>query len=164
LQGLPAIAFALAECYLKAGKTEEGGKLLQNLKKAHESSAPYSYHMALYHEKLGDYHSAIGEYRQAGSRDPQNAEAFLRLGFLLALYATERDDANEEAVAAYEACVRIAPIRTNAVINLGLLYEDRERYHDAIKCYETVLRRFHNTPRARLYLGHAQAATQLFYH
>lgn len=155
--------YLLVELYAKFGNPEEAGKLLEKLKKSEGGTVQFLLHTAYCLERTGEYAEAIHQYRQVLAKDQHNAEAYFRLGYLLDLYGTEADEANDEAVSAYEACVRSSPAQTNAVINLGLLYEDRERYHDAIKCYESVLRRFPNHERARLFLGDAQASTRMFY-
>lgn len=157
------LAYLVVEARARSGKVEEARKLLDKLKKAQGESAEYRYALGVLNEKLGEYHTALEGYRETVARDPGHAEALFRLGYLLDLYGEEADEANEEAINAYEACVKIPPIHTNAVINLGILYEDRERYHDAIKCYETVLDHFPNHERARLYLTDAYAATRMFY-
>ena len=161
--GMLPLTYLLVEVSLKLGKTEEAAKILGKLKRSQEDTVDFLYHSALSLERTGEYHDAIQQYRQAVHKDPNHAESYFRLGYLLDIYGTEADDANEDAVAAYETCLRITPVHTNAVINLGLLYEDRERYHDAIKCYEAVLRRFPNHARAKLYLGDAVACTRMFY-
>jgi len=159
----PHVAYAAVDAFLRSGKTDEAAKILHKLKKAEDGKAEYLYHAGFLKEKQGEYQEAIQLYRQAAQADPHHAESYFRLGYLLDLYGTESDDANEEAVSAYEACVKITPTHTNAVINLGLLYEERERYHDAVKCYETVLRRFPNHGRAKLYRSDAAACTSMFY-
>jgi len=156
-------SYLLVELYLKDGNVDEASKLLDKLKKVDDNSTDFLFHSGLHLERIGEYHDAIDSYRQTVAKDEHYAEAYFRLGYLLDLHGTEADEANEEAVAAYESCVKATPIHTCAVVNLALLYEDRERYHDAIKCYETVLHRFPNHPRANLYLGDAQASTRMFY-
>lgn len=153
----------MVELLSKAGRTEEAQKLLDNLKKAEGGSVQFLLHTGYCLERTGEYAAAIQQYRQVLAKDQHNAEAYFRLGYLLDLYGTDADEANDEAVSAYESCVRLSPAYTNAVLNLGLLYEDRERYHDAVKCYESVLRRFPNHERALLFLGDAHASTRMFY-
>ncbi|MEM7231335.1 MAG: DNA-directed RNA polymerase subunit alpha C-terminal domain-containing protein, partial [Planctomycetota bacterium] len=126
-------------------------------------TAEYAFYRGLALETAGEYRDAINQYRGAVAKDPDGAEGWFRLGFLLDLYGTRDEEDDEDAVRAYEACLNITPLHTNAVINLGLIYEDRERYHDAIKCYESVLKLYPTHGRARLYLGDAIAATQMFY-
>jgi DNA-directed RNA polymerase subunit alpha len=157
------LSYLLVELLTRTGKVEEGSKLLEKLRRKDGQSANFAHANGLCLEKSGDYAEAIQSYREAIRKDSRHARSHFRLGYLIDLYGQEAEEANEEAIAAYEACVKLVPAHTNAVINLGLLYEDRERYHDAIKCYETVLRRFPNHERARLYLGDAIAATRMFY-
>lgn len=157
------LAYGMIEALLRLGRTEDAAKALAKLKKTEDGKAEFIYFTGFLLEKNGEYQEAIQHYRQASQRDPHHAESCFRLGYLLDLYGTDADDANEDAVAAYEACVRITPVHTNAVINLGLLYEERERYHDAVKCYEAVLGRFPNHGRAKLYLEDAAACTSMFY-
>ena len=157
------LSFLVIEIYSRIGNTEAAAKLLEKLKRNEGDTADFHYHQGYLAERSGEYASAIQSYRQAAAEDSQHAEAFFRLGYLVDLYGTESDEANEEALSAYESCVRVSPVHTNAVVNLGLLYEDRERYHDAIKCYETVLRRNPNHARANLYLGDSQSSTSMFY-
>ncbi|MBI4603896.1 MAG: tetratricopeptide repeat protein [Planctomycetes bacterium] len=159
---LPSTYLAV-ELRVKQGKVEEAQKTLDKLKRSDGDSADYLYHTALVLERLGEYQEAIQTLRKAVHRDSSHAEAFFRLGYLLDLYGTEADDVNDEALNAYETCVRLHPIHTNAVMNLGVLYEDRERFHDAIRCYEAVLIRYPNHARARMYLEDALAATRMFY-
>ena len=151
------------EILLRMGRTEEAAKVLGKLKKSEEGTPDYLYYQGFLLERTGEYADAIQSYRQAITKNSQHGDAYFRLGYMLDLYGTESDDANDEAVSAYEACVKVTPVYTNAVINLGLLYEDRERYHDAIKCYETVIRRDPNHFRAKLYLEDALACTRMFY-
>ena len=151
------------ELLSKSGRGEEVPKLLGKLESVDATSSDYAFYRGLYEESQGEYRTAIDLYRKAASRDDQNVEAYFRLGYLLDLHGTENEYANDEAVVAYENCLKVVPMHTNAVINLGVLYEDRERYHDAIKCFQTVLKQCPNHARARLYLGDAVAATRMFY-
>jgi DNA-directed RNA polymerase subunit alpha len=157
------LSYQLLRCYASAGKEAEAAKLLEKLRKANGSSAEFAFHAGFCQEKTGEYRQAIQSYRDAVSRYPDNSEALFRLGYLLDLYGTDSEEANDDAVAAYESCLRIQPVHTNAAINLGLLYEDRERYHDAVKCFETVLKAHPNHRRAKLFLQDALAATRMFY-
>jgi DNA-directed RNA polymerase subunit alpha len=157
------IVYLLIDLLAQAGRVEDASKVLEKLRKKDGQSASFLYANGRCLEKSGEYAEAIQAYRDATRRDSRHAAAYFRLGYLIDIYGQEAEEANEEAIAAYESCVKLIPAHTNAVVNLGLLYEDRERYHDAIKCYETVLRRFPNHERARLYLGDAVAATRMFY-
>lgn len=157
------ISYVLVVIHCRLGDTNAAEKLLKKLEGVDGDSADYHYHRGAYLERCGEYAEAIEAYRQAVAADSKHAEANFRLGYLIEIHGSDADEANEDAVAAYENCIKSGAVHTNAVINLGLLYEDRERYHDAIKCYESVLRYYPNHPRAKLYLGDAQASTIMFY-
>lgn len=151
------------ELLTRLGRTEEAEKLLAKVRKTQQGTAQIFYLEGFLLEKSGEYRKAIDRYRDALRRWSRHLEACFRLGYLLDIYGSESDDLNDEAVSVYETCLKLRPVHSDAVINLGVLYEDRERYHDAIKCYETVLRDHPNDPRAKVYLKDAQASTRMFY-
>ena len=157
------LSYLHAEILCLTDREEEGSSLLEELKKVDGESTEWAYTNAFCLERSGDYRGAIENYRLAVERQDSNVEAWFRLGYLVDLYGTREEEESDEAVRAYEACLEAIPFHTNAVINLGLIYEDRERYHDAVKCYETVLKAYPNHARAKLYLGDAVAATSMFY-
>ena len=157
------LGYLLVELLAKSGRGEEVLNLLEDLGKLDGTSSDYAFYRGRYEESQGEYRTAIDLYREATSRDDKNVEAYFRLGYLLDLYGREDEYLNDEAVVAYENCLKVVPVHANAMINLGLLYEDRERYHDAIKCYEAVLKTHPDHARASLYLGDAVAATRMFY-
>ena len=159
-----AASFLVIELECRLKNLEEARGLLDKCKEgAGADSAEVHYYEGLYQEAAGEYADAIAAYRSSIERSPEYQEALFRLAYLVELHGTEADEANDVAVELYERCVKLQPVHTNAVVNLGLLYEDRERYHDAIKCYETVLRLYPNHARAKLYLRDAQASTSMFY-
>ncbi len=157
------IAYLLVRIECRLGNTEAAESLLRKLEGADGDSGDFHYHRGVYLERCGEYAEAIAQYRRATQKDDTHAEAFFRLAYMIEIHGSDADEANDDAVAAYESCIKNGPVHTNAVINLGLLYEDRERYHDSIKCYETVLRYYPNHERAKLYLDDAHAATTMFY-
>ncbi len=155
------IFFLAIEVACRSRRPEDSQKLLQKVSDQAETSAVYAYHQGLYLEAVGEYREAIEWYRKASDHEPQFSEALFRLGYLLDLHG--EGEATDEAIEAYEGCLKITPVHTNAVMNLGVLYEDKERYHDAIKCFETVLRYFPDHRKARLFLKDAEASTRMFY-
>jgi DNA-directed RNA polymerase subunit alpha len=157
------LRYLQVEVLVRQRREEEAEKYLSSLEKVDSDSADFSFHRGLCEERTGNYRRAIDLYREAVRRDSGYERAYFRVGYLLDLYGSEAEDCNDESVAAYESCLRITPVHTNAAINLGLLYEDRERYHDAVKCFETVLKYYPNHPRAKLYLVDALASTSMFY-
>jgi len=161
--GHPELSLLAVEVYCKARREEDALRVLNSLESELGETADFLYHKGLYLERNSDYDEAIDSYREAVKVDEGKIEAFFRLGFCLDLYGKGGDETIDEAIGAYESCLRVFPPHTNAVINLGILYEDRERYHDAIKCFEAVLRFNPNHPRAKLFLEDAIACTKMFY-
>ncbi len=153
----------VAEIQARRGDLDAAEKCLAAVEKSAPDAAETLVARAVVLEKTGDYAGAIDAYRAASEKDPGDPEILFRLGYLLELHGSDADEANDEALSVYERCVNLGPVHVNAAINLGLLYEDRERYHDAIRCYETVLRYHPNHARARLYLQDAHASTTMFY-
>ena len=153
----------LVEILCRLVDVEAAEKILAEATKAAPEEADVLHVTGVYLERTGDYPGAIEAYRAAAETDPEHGEALFRLGYLLDIHGSDADDANDAALAAYEQCVRVGPVHVSAAVNLGLMYEDRERYHDAIKCYEMVLRYYPNHARAKLYLVDAKASTTMFY-
>ena len=153
----------LVEARCRIGEVDEAEKDLGELEKIAPDTADYHCARAAFLDRSGEYGDAIDAYRAAVEKEPENTEAIFRLAYLLDIHGSDADEANDAALAAYERCVHSGPLHVNAVLNLGLIYEDRERYHDAIKCYESVLRSYPNHQRAALYLDDARASTTMFY-
>ena len=55
------------------------------------------------------------------------------------------------------------PAHIGSLLNLGILYEDRQQYERARQCYQRILDSYPNHPRARLFFSDAQAAGDMFY-
>lgn len=108
--------------------------------------------------EAGDREAAILEYRKAVSADPNHTESLFHLAYQLDLLGEE-----DEAVALYERCVATAPAPVNALINLAVLYEDRDDIAGAERCLRQVLDTNPNHPRARLFMKDIQASREMRY-
>ena len=104
-------------------------------------------------EAQGDKVGAIGEYRKALAADPQNVSATFKLAYLLDLCGEE-----EESLSLYESCMTTGTPTVNALMNLAIMYEDREEYAAAERCLRQVLETTPNHPRAALYMKDVQAS------
>jgi len=153
------IAWLLADMQLHAGAEDKAAALIASLQsKAGESSRGWFF-TGLLAEKRGEYDAAFEAYEKAVALDGTNVRALFQLGYLGSRYS---EDA-EEAIAYYEACVAQVPCHVNALINLGLAFEDAGKYEEAIQCFSAVLRFYPTHPRAKLYLGDAKASTTMCY-
>jgi len=107
-------------------------------------------------EEQSDRVTAIAELRSATAADPHNAEIMFHLGYQLDLVGEE-----EEALALYESACENPPAPINALINLGILYEDRGDFARAERCLRQVLDTHPNHARARLYMKDVQASREM---
>ena len=156
-------AYVAVEALLQDGQLEEAGKLLDSLRSRDGESSQFAYCSGMCRESAGDYREAIDSFWRAVEIDDDNFDAHFRLGYLLGYHATEEEEQDGLALKSYEKCLQACPINTNVVMNLGILYEDSERYHDAIQCFQAVLKHHPTDARAKLYLDDAVASTTMFY-
>ena len=63
----------------------------------------------------------------------------------------------------YERAASCFPAHIGTLINLGVLYEDRNDFGKAQACYKRVLDVFPDHPRAKLYLKDASASGSVYY-
>jgi tetratricopeptide (TPR) repeat protein len=84
-----------------------------------------------------DYRSDIGLWKDTATKCPDNERAFYNLGCSLEKESKQRP----EAIAAYEAALRIKPDYAQAHYNLGtILLKEPDRTPEAIAAYEAALR------------------------
>jgi len=68
---------------------------------------------------------------------------------------------DDEAIGFYEKSLGRYPASVGALVNLGLLYEDRDDYAKAQQCYRRVLEAYPDHPRARLFMRDSSASGDL---
>lgn len=153
--GDPALA-ALALEALVATRDDETFEKAR--KAAKVSDIDGRYFDAVGHEFAGDYGAALEGYRAVLADDENHIGARFRLAFRLDLMG--QDDA---AIAEYEVLLQQLPIPSAALINLGILYEDRNDFEKACGCFGAVLRRDPANPRARLYFKDAHESLDMYY-
>ncbi|MFH0947174.1 MAG: DNA-directed RNA polymerase subunit alpha C-terminal domain-containing protein [Planctomycetota bacterium] len=109
-------------------------------------------------EMQGEYGRAIEAYERAISIQPDHRNARFRLAHRLDL--TGKD---EEAIGHYERLRQIFPVSVGVLINLGILYEDCEKYEKAVSCFKLALAHDPTQERAASYLRDAESALDMFY-
>lgn len=107
-------------------------------------------------EASGDRWTAIAELRRAVGADHESPSAMFRLAFHLDLVGEE-----DESLSLFEQVCARPPANVNALINLAVLYEDREEFASAERCLRQVLDSDPNHPRARLYIKDVQASREM---
>lgn len=136
-----------AEALRDKGELQEALDALDNLHGKIESTAEYNALRASIAIALGNADEGIALYEKAYRLDSRNPDALFGLAV-----ENDRRGNDDEALRLYEAATRFFPPKIGALMNLGLMYEDQERYADAASCFERVLQAEPNNQRAKLYL------------
>jgi DNA-directed RNA polymerase subunit alpha len=140
------------------GKIDEAERLLRESAREAATRAEYSYQMGCIRADHGDVFGAIEYFERTVDMDPHHTAALFRLANEMNLLGNDDD-----AIRLYEQSLSRAPFYIGALINLGLLYEDKERYPAAAFCFNRVLQFYPNHERAQLYLKDIQAAGNMYY-
>jgi DNA-directed RNA polymerase subunit alpha len=153
------------ECTLKrAGVLRLQGKLDQAeaaLKQAGLEGArraDYSYQMGCILSDRGDTYGAIEYFERAVDMDSHHAQALFRLAGENARYGNDT-----EAIRLYEQSLSRPPFHLGALMNLGLLYEDKGNYAAAAFCFRRVLSFDPNHERAKMYMQDIEATSEMYY-
>jgi DNA-directed RNA polymerase subunit alpha len=109
-------------------------------------------------ETLHGPEEALGHYERGREADPQHPVLLTRFAYL-----AERSGLDDLAIELYEDLLQLRQMDANALLNLGVLYEDCGRDADAASCYDTVLRNDATHARARMYLADARAGMNMYY-
>lgn len=104
-------------------------------------------------EDAGDYLKAIDQYEAAYAADPDDTAICFRLAYNLDLMGEE-----DEALHLYEECARHEQPPLNGLLNLAVMYEDRNEFAKSERCLRQVLATNPNHPRARLYIKDVMAS------
>lgn len=152
------ISLALARAKAVAGKAEEAWASIEKLAGAGERDPEYRFVEGYCLEHLGRSAEAVAAYQKALDLDPDHGGALFRLA---AHYAFV--DENDKALEYYDRLRDGRVFYPNALLNLGVLYEDLGKVNRAIECYKAVLDRRPRDWRARLYLKDAEATLNMYY-
>ena len=90
--------------------------------------------------------------------DPGHTGALFQLA-----HANDLAGNDDEAIRYYERCLKHPPVHVGTLKNLGVLYEDHEKYDKAVECYRRVLAADPTDEQARLFYKDAQASLTMYY-
>lgn len=140
------------------GRVDEAEQVVKSTGGEGARRAEYSYQMGCILADRGDTYGAIEYFERAVDMDPHHAQALFRLAGENALYGNDA-----EAIRLYEQSLSKAPYHLGALLNLGLLYEDRGNYPAAAFCFRRILSFDSEHARARMYMKDIEATSDMFY-
>jgi len=152
-----ACVAATAESLRKLGRHADARAALDSLGGSDAASADVHAARAVLMSDEGAQSESIAEALElALAADPGHAQALFLMGVLQDRYGNDDD-----AVDCYERSLKRYPPSVGSLINLGLLYEDRDDFTKAQRCYKRVLDAIPDHPRARLFLKDSSAGSDL---
>ncbi len=159
------LGYDAVECTLRRagairalGRLDEAESLLRSVSSEGAIRAEYSFQMGCIWADRGDTFTAIEYFERAVDMDPHHSRALFRLAAENALRGND-----DEAIRLYEQSLSRPPYYLGALLNVGLLYEDCEKYAAAAYCFQRVLEFQPNHQRARLYLKDIEATDEMYY-
>lgn len=142
----------------RAGQHEEARVILDALHKQGVSSAEFHFQRGSLLVLDGELEQASAEFEKTLAADRDHTGALFELAFINDLYGND-----DTAVDFYKRCTSRPPVPLNALINLGVLFEDEMRFREAEACYRQVLEFDPNHARARLFFRDCRASKDMFY-
>jgi DNA-directed RNA polymerase subunit alpha len=152
------IAVSLADALCRSRRPEDARKVFKGKARTFAGSPDYHCQLGIIHDLVGEKDEAQAEYDQAIEIDADHAPTLFRLAYNFDL----RGD-DESAEEFYCRCVQKQPPLINAMMNLGVLYEDHDRFAEAAVLFKTVLDADPINMRARLYYRDAMASMNMAY-
>lgn len=148
------VAAALGTARALAGDADGARKAAA----ACDEKADARYVEGLAAEAEGRHEEARARFEAAVDLAPQHARALFHLA---RSYDLAGDD--DQAIECYRRCAAAEPTYVNALVNLGVLLEDHDRFTEAEALYRRVLAADPNHPRARLFLTDVLSAQTMYF-
>jgi len=152
------ISMEKATAYREARDFESAEKDIKSCANFENVSAEYHYQLGKLKEAQGLYEQAIENYQTALDLSPNHQESLFSLAYRCDLMG---DD--EAAIDYYKQIGVKSPVRINALLNLAVLYEDREEYGKALQCVNKILQFHPNHQRAILFCKDVESAESMYY-
>lgn len=141
-----------------SGRLDAADQLLTKHAREAATKAEYSFQKGCLLADKGDTFGAIEYFERAVDMDPHHTGAMFRLAGLNDLLGND-----DEAIRLYEQSLSAPPLFLGALLNLGILYEDKENYTAAAYCFRRVLSVYPNHERAQLFLKDIEAVDAMYY-
>lgn len=149
---------AYADVLFRLSDLEGLASMLEEMQKSDPRGADCAFVEGLLQEASGEYQAAVTSYERSVSLQPDHRSARFRLAYRLDLLG--RDN---EAIGHYERLKQVFPVSIGTLINLGVLYEDCEKYEKASSCFKLVLAHDASHDVGQKYKGDADASLEMFY-
>jgi len=146
-------ALLVAEARIKSGDPDGARETLDSLDAVEELAGEVEYLRGLSLDLTGEYDQAEACYERVLGMGPAALKAKFRLAYNANLAGDETG-----ATQLYEEILQEDASYVGALMNLGILYEDKGRYDDAAQCFQRVAKVRPTEHRAQLYLKEAQAS------
>ncbi len=152
-----------AGIYRLKGDIEQARSLLTKLEDQSRHNPEFHYQLAMIYladpkQPSYDRLAGIKSLEEAIKLDPGHTNALFQLA-----HANDLAGNDEEAIAFYERCLKYPPVHIGTLKNLGILYEDHEKYDKAVECFRRVLASNPTDEEARLFHKDAQASLNMYY-
>ncbi|MFT7618922.1 MAG: DNA-directed RNA polymerase subunit alpha [Planctomycetota bacterium] len=155
---LPEERILVMRALIAADKADSAKSFLEKQDAAFRDSADGMFFEGHLAEIEGDYAAADAAYQKALELNENHALTLFRLA---RWHDLSCDD--DLAIEYYTRLTTHKPPHINALINLGVLYEDHGKFPEAAHCYRRVLSIYPQHPRARLYLKDAESSFNMYY-
>ena len=157
--------FDSVECTLKRagalrlrGKLDDAEAALKQSGLEGARRADYSYQMGCILSDRGDTYGAVEYFERAVDMDPHHSQALFRLAGENSLYGND-----DEAIRLYEQSLSRPPFYVGALLNLGLLYEDKGNFPASAFCFRRILAHDPNHSHALMYMKDIEASSDMYY-
>lgn len=152
-----ACVAAAADALRSAGKLDEARQKLGTCGAEGDASADvWAARAAVLADSGARPEAIVADLEKALAIDAGHPLALFLMGVM-----ADRVGNEDDARGYYEKSLNRYPASVGSLINLGLLYEDRDDFARAQQCYRRVLEAFPDHPRARLFLKDSTAAGDL---
>ena len=160
VRGLGPVALTWKlELQLQVGDADGADETLAAIKAAGVPAAWLAYAEGVAAEARGDHPGAIASWRLSLQHEPERRDARFRLARRLDLQG--QDDEAHELYASFLGEDEAAPV--GVLMNLGILFEDKDDFRNAVRCYRRVVEADPTNRRARRYLADAEASQAQYY-
>lgn len=155
----------IIESLLKLNRIDEARDFLSEESEKFDNNPDVLYSRGFIQELTGLRSDAFETYRDVLEIDEEHIPALFRQGNLLYTQARNVDgseeDPDELALNIFEKILDISPAHEGAVMNLGIIYEDKGDYEQAKECYSKVLDHNPNHVLAEMYYRDVEASENL---